>query len=171
VTLTLPPIEAQHLELRVVVELGDPFLEQRRGRNLAHAVITVGEIGRAHDAEFVLERREAAAIDDDRNGCAGTGLFEHVLVRTELRIGEQLDLNATATRLSDASHEALETLVQRVGDGERGIDAQRVVGCNSGKRRDDHERARGHEGPHGNSLHLSPPISALSAPIADRLVW
>ena len=120
------------LKLRIwwpdaVVQLLHPFLELRRGHDLADAVIAGGEIGRAEHAELVDEVRQPAAIDDHRDRRAGARLLQHVLVGAELRVREELYLDRAVRAGRDRVAKALQPLVERVGGGERGVDAERVV--------------------------------------------
>ena len=133
--LALPPVEAQDLVAGRVVQLLDPFLEHRRGHDLADAVVARGEIGRAEHAELLDEVRQPAAVDDHRDRRAGARLLQHVLVGTELRVREELHLDRAVRSGRDRVAKALQALVERVGGGERGIDAERVVGSKADCRR------------------------------------
>jgi hypothetical protein len=131
--LALPPVEAEHLVPGGVVQLLHPILEHLRRDDLADAVISGSQEGRAEHAELLLEDSEATAVDHHCHRSAGAGLLQHVLVRAELRIREQLDLDLAAGSLGHIGRETLQPLVKRIGSCERCVDAQCVIRRQRGK--------------------------------------
>ena len=125
--LALEPVERENLVARGGAQLGDPFLEQRRRHELAQLVEVLRDIGRAEDAELLHVGAEPAAVDDHGNAGAGARLLQHVLVRTELRAGEQLDLDLAVRALRNVVAERLEPLEQRIVDGQRRVDVEREI--------------------------------------------
>jgi hypothetical protein len=143
VALALEPVERQDLVARRIAQLADPFLEQRRGRELAQLVEVLGDIGRAHDAELFHIGREPSAVDHDGDAAAGARLLQHVLVGAELRARKQPNLELLSCALLDARLEGLEALEQRIVDRERGIDVEGPVGRLDRRREGGRERDRG----------------------------
>jgi hypothetical protein len=127
----LPPVEGKDLMAGRGAQLLRPFIEQRRGDDLAYSLEALRKVRSAEDAELLHEDGETASIDDDRNGSPGPRLLEHVLILAELRAGEETDGELAGGAFLDALLELLKAFVQGVLLCQRRVDAERIIGGES----------------------------------------